>query len=104
MELRGKTVLLTGATGGLGRAIATALAERGAGLVVSSRKAEELESLASELPGEHRVAVADLAEPGAALRLCGEAGQIDVLVANAGLPGSGKLGASPRTRSSELCA
>jgi short-subunit dehydrogenase len=91
MELRGKTVLLTGATGGLGRAIATALAERGAGLVLSSRKAEELESLASELSGEHRVAVADLAEPGEAFRLCDEAGQIDVLVANAGLPGSGKL-------------
>ena len=90
MELRGKTVLLTGATGGLGRAIATALADRGASLVLSSRKGEELERLASELPGEHRVAVADLAEPGAALKLLADAGEIDVLVANAGLPGAGQ--------------
>src|SRR5215210_4647195 len=91
MELSGKTALVTGATGGLGRAIATALAERGANLVLSSRKAEELERLAAGLPGEHRVAVADLAEPGAALTLISEAGDVDVLVANAGLPGSGKL-------------
>jgi short-subunit dehydrogenase len=91
MELRGKTALLTGATGGLGRAIATALAERGASLVLSSRKREELEGLAAELQGEHRVAVADLAEPGAAIALLAEAGDIDVLVANAALPGSGKL-------------
>jgi short-subunit dehydrogenase len=91
MELRGKTVLLTGATGGLGRAIATALADRGASLVLSSRKGEELEQLASELPGEHRVAVADLAEPGAALKLLADAGEIDVLVANAGMPGAGRL-------------
>lgn len=67
------------------------MADRGASLVLSSRKAIELESMAAELPGEHRVAVADLAEPGAALALLGEAGEIDVLVANAGLPGSGKL-------------
>ena len=91
MELRGKTALLTGATGGLGRAIAAALAHRGAGLILSSRKGAELEELASELPGEHRVAVADLAEPGAALELIAAAGEVDVLVANAGLPGSGRL-------------
>ena len=91
MELTGKTALLTGATGGLGRAIATALADRGASVVLSSRKGEELERLAAELPGEHRVAVADLAEPGAALKLIAEAGEIDILVANAGIPGSGKL-------------
>lgn len=91
MELRGKTALLTGATGGLGRAIAAALADKGAGLVLSSRKPEGLERLASELPGEHRVETADLANPGAALELIARAGEIDVLVANAGLPGSGKL-------------
>ena len=91
IDLRGKTALLTGATGGLGRAIARGLADRGASLVLSSRKAGELEQLAAELPGEHRVAVADLAEPGAALALLAEAGDLDVLVANAGLPASGKL-------------
>jgi len=92
MELAGKTVLLTGATGGLGRAIATALAGRGAKLVLSSRKAEALEALAAELPGDgHRALVADLGEPGAAEKLAAEAGEIEILVANAGLPGSGRL-------------
>lgn len=92
MELAGKTVLLTGATGGLGQAIAKALAGRGARLVVSSRKPDELEALAAELPGGgHRSIVADLAEDGAALELLDGAGEIDILVANAGLPASGKL-------------
>jgi short-subunit dehydrogenase len=92
MELAGRTALLTGATGGLGRAIAAALAERGAKLILSGRKAEALEALAAELPGEgHRVLPADLAEPGAAEKLAAQAGAVDVLVANAGLPGTGRL-------------
>lgn len=92
MELSGKTVLLTGATGGLGRAIAKALAQRGARLIVSSRKAQELDELAASLSGSgHRTIVSDLAQPGAAAALLAEAGFIDVLVANAALPASGKL-------------
>jgi short-subunit dehydrogenase len=92
MELAGKTALLTGATGGLGRAIAKALAGRGATLVLSGRKAEALEALAAELAGEdHRVVPSDLAEAGAAEKLAAETGDVDVLVANAGLPGTGRL-------------
>lgn len=92
MELEGKTALLSGATGGLGRAIAAALADRGTRLVLSARKLEALEELAGSLPGDgHRAVVADLADPGAAERLASEAGEVDVLVANAGLPGTGKL-------------
>jgi short-subunit dehydrogenase len=92
MELSGRTALLTGATGGLGRAIAKALAGRGATLVLSGRKADALEELAAELPGSgHRIAPADLAEPGAAEALAAEVGEVDVLVANAGLPGTGRL-------------
>lgn len=92
MDVRGKTVLLTGATGGLGRAIAEALAGRGASLVLSSRKGPELERLAAEVPGDgHRTLVSDLAEEGEALRLLEAAGEIDILVANAGLPASGRL-------------
>jgi short-subunit dehydrogenase len=91
VDLDGKTVLLTGATGGLGRAIGEALAGRGASLVLSARRTEVLEELASSLPGEHRVVPADLGEVGAAERLAGEAGPLDGLVANAGLPGTGKL-------------
>jgi short-subunit dehydrogenase len=92
VELAGKRVLLTGATGGLGRAMARALAERGARLVLSSRKADALEELATSLPGDgHRGAVADLDEEGAPERLAAEAGDVDVLVANAGLPASGRV-------------
>jgi short-subunit dehydrogenase len=92
VELAGKTALLTGATGGLGRAIARALAERGAGVVLSSRKGQELDELVASLPGYgHRTIVSDLAEEGEALRLLERAGDLDILVANAGLPASGKL-------------
>ena len=92
VKLDGKTAVLTGATGGLGRAIATALAERGATIVLSSRKADELTEMARSLPGEgHRVVVADLALDGSADRLIAEAGEVDVLVANAGLPATGKV-------------
>jgi short-subunit dehydrogenase len=92
MELPGKAVLLTGATGGLGRAIAQHLARRGSALILSSRREGELNELAASLPGSgHRIVVADLAEPGAALDVVEAAGDIDVLVANAGLPASGRL-------------
>ncbi len=92
MDLSGRTVLLTGATGGLGRAIAEALASRGARVALSARKAEALEELAAALPGDgHRVLPSDLAEPGAAERLAAEAGEVEILVANAGLPGAGWL-------------
>lgn len=90
MRIDGRRALLTGATGGLGRAIATALAAAGAELVLSSRKRDELEALAAGLPGDgHSIAVSDLAEPGAAEALAAAAGRIDLLVANAGLPASG---------------
>jgi short-subunit dehydrogenase len=92
MELAGRKALLTGATGGLGRAIASSLAARGAVLLLSARKREALEALAAELPGDgHRVLPADLAEEEAAERLATEAGEVDLLVANAALPGSGPL-------------
>ena len=92
MEINGTRALLTGATGGLGRAIAIALAERGSTLILSSRKGDELEKLSAELPGSgHTAVVCDLAEPGAAEWLAGEGGAVDLLIANAALPGSGKL-------------
>lgn len=92
MKLNGKRVLLTGATGGLGRAIAAALAGAEAELVLSSRKRDELEELAGGLPGSgHSVEPSDLAEPGAVHALVEACGRIDVLVANAALPASGLL-------------
>lgn len=92
MNLSGRKALLTGATGGLGRAIALALAERGAQVALSARKREALEELAAELPGSgHTVLPVDLAEPDAAERLAAEATGTEILIANAGLPATGKL-------------
>jgi short-subunit dehydrogenase len=93
MEISGRTALLTGATGGLGRAIAKGLAADGATLVLSGRREADLLALAESLPGsDHRVVVADLAEDGEAERLAAElAPGVDILVANAGLPGAGWL-------------
>jgi short-subunit dehydrogenase len=92
MDLSGQRALLTGATGGLGRAIAEAMAARGAELILSARSREALEQQAEALPGSgHTVVPADLAEQGAAERLAEQAGSVDVLVANAGLPGAGLL-------------
>jgi short-subunit dehydrogenase len=92
MELSGRTALLTGATGGLGRAIAKGLASHGAAVVLSGRKADALEALSAELSGAgHLTIPADLAEPGAALKLAADAGAVDVFVANAALPASGRL-------------
>ena len=91
MELGEKTVLVTGATGGLGRAITSALAQRGATLVLSGRSPEALQELSDSLPGEHRIAAADLALEGAAEGLAADAGEVDCLVANAGMSGTGSL-------------
>ena len=92
MEIAARTALLTGATGGLGRAIAQGLADAGATLVLSGRREQDLLALAASLPGDdHRVVVADLAEDGAAEQLAEAAAGVDILVANAGLPGAGWL-------------
>jgi short-subunit dehydrogenase len=89
MELAGRSVLLTGATGGIGHAIARAVAARGATLVLSGRRTDVLEALAREVGG--RALAADLRDAAAVERLLDEAGEVDVLVANAALPASGRL-------------
>jgi short-subunit dehydrogenase len=91
MNLAGAHVLLTGATGGLGHAIARALAARGASLTLTGRRADVLQPLAAEVGG--RAVAADLADPAGPARVLAQAGQVDVLVSNAGLPGSGALSA-----------
>jgi uncharacterized protein len=90
VKLEGATVLLTGATGGLGQAIAQALDAAGARVLLSGRRAELLEEVRGRLR-DGAVLPADLAERGAAEDLAARAGEVDVLVANAGLPGSGRL-------------
>jgi len=89
MQLDGTRVLLTGATGGLGEAIARSLAERGAQQVLSGRRADALHALADEVGAE--TVICDLADRDDVESLVAAAGDVDVLVANAGLPGSGTL-------------
>ncbi|HUB36706.1 MAG TPA: SDR family NAD(P)-dependent oxidoreductase [Solirubrobacteraceae bacterium] len=90
MHISGSRVLLTGATGGIGNALARALHARGAELILTGRRREVLDLLAAELAGAS-VIVADLAEPAEPERLAAAAGRVDILVANAGLPGTGRL-------------
>jgi short-subunit dehydrogenase len=89
MHIADSTVLITGANGGLGHAIARALAAKGAKLVLSGRRPEALRPLAEELSA--RTVIADLADPAEVDRLAAEAGDVDILVANAALPASGEL-------------
>ncbi len=95
MKLQHKTALITGATKGIGRAIALAFAAEGATLAVSGRDEDELASLQreAEQAGVRCVTVAaDLAEAGAAARLWSNAidelGHVDILVNNAGVGSS----------------
>ncbi|MDX6717812.1 MAG: hypothetical protein QOJ63_66 [Solirubrobacteraceae bacterium] len=89
MKVAGRSALVTGASGGLGQAIARRLAAAGAKLVLSGRRADVLAALAQEL--DAAVAVADLADPDAVRALAEAHADVDILVANAGLPASGRL-------------
>ena len=92
MEITGKRVLLTGATGGIGRTIASTLAAAGAEVIVSGRSVDALTELADSLPGSgHAVLAADFGQAGAAGKLAREAGPVDMLVANAALPSTGRI-------------
>lgn len=98
-DLTGKTALITGASGGIGGAIALAMAGQGANLVLSGRREDALKKLASSLTlkGDARVETIamDLAETDAAGALIAEAeaklGGVDILVNNAGLTRDGLL-------------
>jgi len=89
-SLSGRVALVTGASRGIGRAIASELARAGASVVVGYRSGrEEAESLAGEIGG--RAVQADVSSADDAKRLVDEAGDIDVLVNNAGLTRDGLL-------------
>ncbi len=89
MQISGSTVLLTGATGGIGQAIARSLGARGAKLILTGRRSEVLAPLAAEL--DARALSVDLSARAELQRLLGEAGDIDILIANAALPAAGTL-------------
>jgi short-subunit dehydrogenase len=89
VNLDGRSVLLTGATGGIGQAIARALAAQGARPILTGRRADVLEPLASETGG--RAIACDLASSEEVDRLLGEVGNVEVLIASAALPATGAL-------------
>ena len=94
-----ETVLVTGASAGIGAELARCFARDGAGLVLVARRADRLRALADELRARHRSEVtvlpADLAEPGAGERITADLAErgigVDVLVNNAGFGGRGRL-------------
>ena len=89
-DLTGKTALVTGATGGIGEAIARAFHAAGATVALSGRKADKLEALRAELGDRAVVVPCDLADRAQVGKLIDEAvkalgGRLDILVNNAGL-------------------
>ena len=89
-SLEGRTALVTGASKGIGRAIATELATAGASVVFSYRTGtEEAQTLASEIGA--RAVHADVSDSASAQALVEEAGDVDILVNNAGVTRDGLL-------------
>ncbi|WP_306205714.1 SDR family NAD(P)-dependent oxidoreductase [Actinoplanes sp. RD1] len=87
-ELTGRTALVTGATAGIGRAVAERLADAGAEVVAHGRDADrgaELVAAITARGGRARFAAADLADAADVERLAKDAGEIDILVNNAGI-------------------
>src|SRR3954463_14153769 len=88
-DLSGKTALVTGATGGLGGAMATALHDAGATVAISGTRKENLEALATTLGERVHVLPSDLSVPEQVEALVPGAeqamGKLDILVANAGI-------------------
>lgn len=93
-SLEGRTALITGGSRGIGKAIATALADAGATVVLGYRSgADEAEGVASEIGA--RAVQADVSEAEDAKRLVEEAGDVDILVNNAGVTRDGLLARMP---------
>ena len=90
MSFSGKTVLITGASSGIGRALAHRLGAEGARLILTARSQERLEQVATEVsPAEAIVCPADLCDAASIEALCDEVrerfGRIDILINNAGV-------------------
>lgn len=84
-SLRGAAVLVTGASSGIGRALAVALVGRGARVVAAARSADRLAALAAELGPGLQPVVADVGRSEDVQRLLGDAGRLDAVINNAGV-------------------
>ncbi|HEX2529584.1 MAG TPA: SDR family oxidoreductase [Geminicoccus sp.] len=87
LKLDGRTALVTGATAGIGHAIAAALAREGAMVTVTGRTRDKVDAAVESLSGDGRVlgAVADVATADGAERLIAQLPQVDILVNNLGI-------------------
>ena len=98
LQLSGKTALVTGASAGIGRGIALALAAEGVRLAITARRREKLEALAGEAGASMTIIAADFMADGAPQRIAGAAlaglGSVDIMVNNAGGSRPFKLDAS----------
>ncbi len=94
-SLEGRTALVTGASGGIGREIAKVLSESGARVALSGTREGVLEDVKGELAGQGAVVTCNLSDPGEVDGLIGRAeeaiGPLDILVANAGITRDGLL-------------
>jgi NAD(P)-dependent dehydrogenase (short-subunit alcohol dehydrogenase family) len=92
--MSGRTAIVTGASRGLGRALATGLAEQGWGVVIDARDAAALAGARAEITGEVVAVPGDIADPAHRadlVRAAGELGRLDLLVHNAGILGPSPL-------------
>uniref|UniRef100_A6W201 Short-chain dehydrogenase/reductase SDR n=1 Tax=Marinomonas sp. (strain MWYL1) TaxID=400668 RepID=A6W201_MARMS len=87
MQWQQQTCLLTGATGGIGQAIAKALANKGVSLILQGRSESRLQQLSDSLPGEHKILVADITTIQGREKICrmAELNAISMLINNAGV-------------------
>ena len=94
-NLKGKTALITGASGGIGKSIAYKLKLSGARIILSGTRKEVLDDLATDLGGDVEVIIADLNDKESIISMAKKAeeysGQIDILINNAGITSDGLL-------------
>ncbi len=102
----GTRAFVTGASRGIGRAVAGALARRGATVGLAARSGDELEALAAELPGSHHALPSDVGDresiTTAIHRFTQDAGGLDIVVANAGIAHYEKFTTAPLERAEEM--
>lgn len=95
LGLGGRTVLITGASQGIGEGVAKVFAEEGCNLHLTARSSSNLEKVRSEIIAAYPVRVTlhpmDLTSPGAVERLAADAGDVDILINNAGVIPGGNL-------------